>query len=153
MTERAPPSRGARFRVNPRRRMTLAAQSKYCCAASMRPPAHTRTGSTDRMMDRDELRSVRERPLDLHLVDHLGHAFHDVVAPEDRLPGGHQLGNGATVTDAFEDLGGDERDRLGMVELEAPGAPAARHLGRGEDQELLLLPGREVHRRASFLDC
>src|SRR5262245_44603474 len=62
------------------------------------PGAHA-PGSTDRMMDSDELRSVRERSLDLHLVDHLGHAFHDVVAPEDRLPGGHQLGNGATVTD------------------------------------------------------
>src|SRR6266446_9205853 len=153
MTERAPPSRGARFRVNPRRRMTLAAQSKYCCAASMRPPAHTRTGSTDRMMDRDELRSVRERPLDLHLVDHLGDAFHDVIAPEDRLPGGHQLGDGAAVADAFEDLRGDEGDRLRVIELEAASTPAPRHFGGGEDQEFFLLPGREVHRRASFLDC
>jgi len=34
--------------------------------------AHTRPGSADRMMDRDELRAVGERSLDLDLVDHLG---------------------------------------------------------------------------------
>src|SRR3989442_6578350 len=36
--------------------------------------AHTRPGSADRMMDRDELRAVGERSLDLDLVDHLGDA-------------------------------------------------------------------------------
>jgi len=108
--------------------------------------AHTRPGSADRMMDRDELRAVGERSLDLDLVDHLGDAFHDVVTPQNRLARLHQLRDRTAVADTLEDVGGDERDSLGMVELEAPGAPAARHLGRGEDQELLLLSGCEMHR-------
>ena len=115
-------------------------------------PAHTRTGSTDRMMDRDELRAVGERSLDLDLVDHLGDAFHDVVTPQNRLARLHQLRDRTAVADTLEDVGGDEGDGLRVIELEAASTPAPRHFGGGEDQELLLLPGREVHRRTSFLD-
>src|SRR5438034_3577620 len=59
------------------------------------------------------------------------------------------LGHAAPVANALEDVRGDDGERLGMVELEtAPLAPA-RQLGRGEDEQLFLLSGREVHRWTS----
>src|SRR5437763_1350676 len=39
--------------------------------------------STNRIVHGDQLRAVGERGLDLHLVDHLGNAFHDVGPLED----------------------------------------------------------------------
>src|SRR5258708_21801767 len=98
--------------------------------------------SADRVVDRDQLGAVGEGALDLHLVDHLGDAFHHLITPEDRQARLHQLGDGAPVADALEDVGGDDGERLGMVGLETAGAAPARQLGRGEDQQPPLLPGR-----------
>src|SRR5215470_5312854 len=70
------------------------------------------------MVNGDELGAVRERALDLNLLEHLGR---------------------------------DKRQRLGVVQLEAATAPAARHFGGREDKELLLLTRGEVHRRASSI--
>src|SRR5438270_14061207 len=39
--------------------------------------------SADGLMNGHELGAVGKSALDLHLVDHLRHAFHDVGAPED----------------------------------------------------------------------
>src|SRR5262245_8014351 len=101
------------------------------------------------MVDRDELRAVRKGPLDLHLVDHLGDTFHDVVAPEDRQPRLHQLRYRAAVADTLENLGGDDGKRFGVIEPETTRATPSRQLGGGEHQQLLLLPRREVHRWTS----
>ena len=99
------------------------------------------------MVDRDQLRAVGEGALDLHLLEHLRHAVHDVVPLEDGDAEGHQFGDAPAVADALEDLGGDEGQRLGIVQLEAPPPPPARHLGGGEDQQLVLLSGCQVHGR------
>ena len=68
------------------------------------------------MVDGDELGAVRERALDLHLVDHLGDAVGDVGPAEQLAPEIHQLGHRAAVADELEDLRRDERDRLRMIE-------------------------------------
>src|SRR6476620_4091174 len=46
---------------------------------------------SDGIVNRDELGAVRERGLDLDVVDHLGHPFHDVVAGEQRGSVAHQV--------------------------------------------------------------
>src|ERR1044072_4019674 len=48
----------------------------------------------DRLMHGDELRSVRERRLDLHVVDHLGNAVHHLRAGDDLRAALHQFGDG-----------------------------------------------------------
>src|SRR5262245_35906263 len=112
-------------------------------------PGVTLVSSANGVMNGDELSAVGKRPFDLNFFEHLRHALHHVVAAEHGEPGFHQLGHTPAVADALEDLGRDERERLRVIELEAASAPAARNLGRGEDEELLLLAGGEVHRRAS----
>src|SRR4051812_32196991 len=74
--------------------------------------------SDDRLVHGDELGAVGERRLDLDVVDHLGDAVHDVVTGEQLAAGGHEFGDRAPVPGAFENVRGDQRDRLGMIELE-----------------------------------
>ena len=46
---------------------------------------------------------------------------------------------------SLADLVGDERGRLGLVELQAAGAAAPRQLGGQEEQEPVLLAGQQAH--------
>src|SRR5262245_15655653 len=107
--------------------------------------ASSRTRSSDGMVDGDELGPVREGALHLDLLDHLGHALHDVVAGEHGHPEGHQVGHRAPVPDALEELGGDQRYRFRIVEAEAPAPPAAGEIARREDHQLVLLARCQVH--------
>src|SRR6185312_16867526 len=74
--------------------------------------------SRNRMVHRHELRSIRERPLDLDIRNHLGDAFHHVLALEQSRPVAHQLGNGFAVARPFEYAGRDIGYRFRVVELE-----------------------------------
>ncbi len=105
--------------------------------------------SADRLVDGDELGAVRERRLDLDVVDHLGDAVHDLAARDDMRPGFHQIGDGASVPRALDDVIGDESDRLGMIELDAPLQPLAGDDRRHGDQQLVLLPRCQNHRSLS----
>src|SRR5258706_2487752 len=101
--------------------------------------------SDDGVVDGDELGAVGESRLDLDLGDHFGDALHDVGAREERGAEAHQLGDALAVARALEERRGDEGDRLGVVELEAARlAPLGDERG-GEDQQLVLLPRRELH--------
>src|ERR1700675_2413986 len=75
--------------------------------------------SSDGMVDRDQLRAVGEGALDLHLLEHLRHAVHDVVPLQNGDAKGHEVGNAPPVAGAFEHLGGDECESLRVVQLEA----------------------------------
>ena len=66
------------------------------------------------MVHRDELGAVRERPLDLHFVDHLGHAVGDVFDAQQLAAEIHQLGDRSSVADELEQLRRDESHGLGM---------------------------------------
>jgi hypothetical protein len=68
----------------------------------------------DRVMHGHELRPVGERPLDLHLVNHLGDAIHDLRAPEDSPPDIHQVGDTFSVANQLEELRREERDGFGV---------------------------------------
>src|SRR5437870_2031324 len=103
----------------------------------------------NRMVNGDELGAVGKGALDLHLLEHLRHSLHHAVAAEDVEARRHQVGDAPAVANPLENLGGDQRQRFGVVELETATTSPARDFGGGEHEELLLLTRGEVHRRAS----
>ena len=60
-------------------------------------------------------------------------------------PGLHELGDRRAVPGALEDVVGDERGRLGLVELEPAGLPTPGQLGGVGEQQPFLLVGGQVH--------
>src|SRR4030095_10458178 len=82
-------------------------------------------------------------------VEHLGPPVDHVAAGEGGDAVGHEIGHGAPVADAFQDLRGDERHGLGVVELEAARAATAGDLGGHEHAELVLLSRGQTHATAS----
>src|SRR5262249_47539916 len=67
---------------------------------------------------------------------------------EDRRAEAHDLGDGPAVANQLEDLGRDERDGFGMVQLQAARAPLARELAGRKNEQLVDFAWREVHRRS-----
>src|SRR5436305_7626742 len=72
-----------------------------------------------RLMHGHEFRPVRERRLDLHVMDYFRNSIHHLRAREHLRAGLHQLGDSAAVACALEDKVGDQRDGLGVIELDA----------------------------------
>ncbi len=68
-------------------------------------------------MNGHELRAIGKVASALHLVDHLGHAFHHIIPLQNRCAEAHQLGDRLSVPGAFQNLIRDDRDRLGIVQL------------------------------------
>src|SRR5258705_2475099 len=83
-------------------------------------PGTTTFGLPYGIVDGDELRAVGERALDLDFVNHLRHSFHHVVTPQDLRAERHQVRHRSAVADPLEHFAGDERNGLGMVQLQAP---------------------------------
>ena len=104
----------------------------------------------DRVVDRHELGAVREGPFDLNFVDELRHAVHHVGAPEQLPPDVHQLGDRAAVADELEDLRGDERDRLGMIQPHAPRQPLLRQHAGLMQRELVEFLRGQMHSAHQF---
>ena len=77
-------------------------------------------------MHGDELGAVGKSRLDLDVVDHRGDAVHHLIGGDHMRARLHQLGHGAAVARALDDEIGDERHRLGMIELHAAFEPPAR---------------------------
>jgi hypothetical protein len=80
-------------------------------------------------VDDNELDTIGEDVFHCHLVHHLGDSFHHVLAREDCSAEAHQVGEAPAVACTFEEFGGDEGDRLRVVELEVPISPAPGYLG------------------------
>src|SRR5262244_3533139 len=101
--------------------------------------------SSYRLMHRYQLRSIGERRLHLDVVDHFGNAVHHLAAREHVRARLHQFGHGLAVARTFDDEIGDERHRLGMIELDATLAPPARHHRSHGDQQLVFFARGQVH--------
>src|SRR6516225_4496122 len=101
--------------------------------------------SSYRLMHRYQLRSIRKRRLDLDVVDHFRDAVHHLAAREHVRARLHQLGDGFAVARTFDDEIGDERHRLGMIELDAAFAPPARHHRGHGDEQLVFFTRGQVH--------
>ena len=82
----------------------------------------------DGRVDGQELGAVGEGPLDLDVVDERCHARLHLPPPEQLLTRLHQFGDRRALADHLEHLGGDERDRLGVVEPEPAREAALREL-------------------------
>ncbi len=95
-------------------------------SAAMTSPGTTDAGRSLRALrsrigwGRSPAWSRRGRSPHLHLLEELGDAVHDVVTGEDGAAALHELGDEDAVARALEDVVGDQRRRLGQVELQPP---------------------------------
>src|SRR5260221_2889926 len=96
-------------------------------------------------MHGDELGAVGKRGLDLDVGNHLRHAFHHVVALEERRAPAHGLLRAAAFARAFHQRGADVGHRFRVIELESLALPPLGEQAGGEYQELVLLARRELH--------
>jgi hypothetical protein len=92
-----------------------------------------------------ELAAVRERRLDLHLRDELGHAFHHVLPREHVPPRGHQVRHRAPLSRPLDHPAGQQRDSLRLVELDAALTPVAGDHPSDREQQLGLIRRRQQH--------
>lgn len=79
-------------------------------------------------MDGDQLRAVGECSFDLNLANHVGDPFHHRVGGKNRRAQAHDLGDGSAIANHLEDLGRDQGDGLGMIQLQATGPALPRQL-------------------------
>lgn len=92
-----------------------------------------------------QLGAVGKRALDLHVVDHSGHAGHDLVTAEKLPPEIHQLRDAAPIADELQQLRGDERDGLGMVQPPPAREALLREKSSLMQRELVEFARRKVH--------
>src|SRR6056297_4172164 len=71
--------------------------------------------SADRVVNGDKLGAVGKGCLDLHLVDHFGHALHALLTGDDMGARLRHVRNRPAVTRALDHRIGDQGDRLGVV--------------------------------------
>jgi hypothetical protein len=96
-------------------------------------------------MNRDELRTIWKRRLNLNIWKHLGYTLHDFVAREHFSPLGHKFGYGFSIAGAFQNRRRYQSSCLRKIELKPSGLSALRKKGGGEYQQLIFLSGGQVH--------
>ncbi|CAB4906521.1 unannotated protein [freshwater metagenome] len=99
----------------------------------------------DRLVHRDQLRSVGKRRFHHHLGKQFGHTTQYVVGREHFPARRHQLGHGLSVTSTLEEVIGDDRDRLGVIEFQAASTAPPREFGGVADEQSILLVRRQPH--------
>src|SRR5258708_9969631 len=101
--------------------------------------------SPDWIVDGNQLRTVGKSSFDLYVVNHLGHAVHNVFAFQDRSSERHDLRNRFTVAGGFEYFSRDDGDRLRVIELQSARLPFACDFSGNEDEQFLLFARCQVH--------
>src|SRR5258708_25391506 len=92
-----------------------------------------------------EFGAIGERCFHLHLVDHFGDAFHDLIAGQDLAALGHEFGDRLAVACRLHDEIRYKRDAFGIVELDASCEPPSSDQRGERDHELVFFTRREVH--------
>src|SRR5258708_20462154 len=88
--------------------------------------------SPDWIMNRNQLRTVGKSSFDLYVVNHLGHAVHNVFAFQDRSSERHDLRNRFTVAGGFQYFSRDDADVLRLIELQSAPLPFSFHFTRND---------------------
>src|SRR5215213_5030845 len=100
-----------------------------------------------RVVQHDQPAAVGEQRLDLDPLHERGHPVGHVGRPQRAVSGGLRLGVRVSVARRLDDLVGDQRGGLRLVEPQAARAPLARQLGGEEEEETVLLAREEAHGR------
>src|SRR5580704_14051549 len=101
--------------------------------------------SANRIVNADELGTIRESSFDLHLVKHFRNSFHDLISAQDLSATGHELRNRLPVACSFHDKIGYKRNTLGIVKLDASGESSPRDQRRERDHKLVFFTRHEIH--------
>ena len=122
--------------------------SVAACSASHVTGTSRGTGGAVRVSG--SCRTIRRIPsanrrLDLDARDELRHAVEHVVLAQQRVAERLDLGVAAPVARRLADLVGDQRDRLGLAQQQAAGAPPPRELTGEEQLEAVLLTWQQAH--------
>src|SRR5580704_17943560 len=88
-----------------------------CCKSLAR--YHVSPASVNWVVNAYEFCSIGERCFHLHLRNHLGDAFHHLVAAQHLAAFRHKLSNRLAIARRLQDEIGYERNSLGMIELDA----------------------------------
>src|SRR5262245_40479328 len=103
--------------------------------------------SANGVVNGDELGPVGEGGFDVDLLDHVGDAVHELIASQYLPALRHELGNRFSISGPLEEDIGDQRDALGIIQLEASREPPPSDDRGDRDHELVPFAWREVHRR------
>src|SRR5258708_17439175 len=76
-----------------------------------------------RIMHGDELGAIRERGLDLDLMDHLGDTVHDIVPPKNLTAEAHDPGHALSVAPESQVVSPDNRGAFRIARLYPPASP------------------------------
>ena len=114
--------------------------------ADIRGLGRETSASADRFVHGHQLGAVGKGRLDLDVVDHLGDAFHHLIAGDDMRAGFHQVCDGASVAGTLDDIICNQRNGFRVVQLHAARQPLTGDLGRHGDHELVFLTRCQLHR-------
>ena len=78
-------------------------------------------------------------------MNHLGNAVHTLVSRNHMRAGFHQVSHRFAVTRTFNNKVGDQRHRLGVIQLHPTRQPFARDHGRNTDKKLVLFSWCQFH--------
>ena len=98
-----------------------------------------------RLMHGHQFGTVWECRFNLHIVDHFGDPLHDLAARDNMGTFRHQVSDAAPVACALDDKVGNQRDRFGMIELDASFQPAPRNDSSHCHKQFVFFARRQVH--------
>src|SRR5687767_3358005 len=97
------------------------------------------------MVHGNELGPVGEGALDLDLVNHVRYPVSHVYRPEQLAPEIHELRDGTTVANEFEQLCRDQRHRLRMVQPDPAREPLLREKASLMEHQLVDFTRCQMH--------